>query len=77
MTRLLVSLIRFYRQITPSLNSLFLVQTHCRFVPTCSHYAEEAVQKHGVLKGSALSLKRILQCQPWIAPRVDPIPKSL
>ncbi len=61
----------------PSLGGLFYVQTHCRFVPTCSHYAEEALQTHGLIKGTALSLKRILRCQPWTAPSVDPIPKSL
>jgi hypothetical protein len=38
---------------------------HCRFSPTCSTYAEEAIQQHGMLKGSYLASKRILRCHPW------------
>lgn len=46
----------------------------CRFTPTCSEYAKEAVEKHGVLKGSALGVKRVLRCHPFNAPGFDPVP---
>ncbi|MBI1341891.1 MAG: membrane protein insertion efficiency factor YidD [Terrimonas sp.] len=46
----------------------------CRFTPTCSHYAAEALKKHGVLKGLWLSLKRISKCHPWGGSGYDPVP---
>ena len=46
----------------------------CRFYPTCSEYAFEAVKKHGSLKGSFLALKRILKCHPFHPGWVDPVP---
>ena len=46
----------------------------CRFYPTCSHYAEEAVRVHGALKGSALALWRIARCGPFTAGGVDHVP---
>ncbi len=46
----------------------------CRFSPTCSEYSIAVVKQYGVLKGSKLSLKRILKCQPWSGVHVDPIP---
>jgi len=46
----------------------------CRFVPTCSQYAIEAVQKYGPLKGSWLALKRLLRCHPWGGSGYDPVP---
>jgi putative membrane protein insertion efficiency factor len=57
---LLLTPIRFYKYaISP------LMAGHCRFSPTCSTYAEEAIQQHGMLKGSYLASKRILRCHPW------------
>jgi putative membrane protein insertion efficiency factor len=47
---------------------------HCRFVPTCSQYGIEALQKHGALKGSWLTIKRILRCNPWGGSGYDPVP---
>ncbi|HHX16367.1 MAG TPA: membrane protein insertion efficiency factor YidD [Mollicutes bacterium] len=46
----------------------------CRFTPTCSHYAIDALNEHGFLKGSLLTSKRILRCGPWSKPGHDPVP---
>jgi len=46
----------------------------CRFTPTCSQYGIEALQKHGALNGSWLTLKRILRCNPWGGSGYDPVP---
>lgn len=46
----------------------------CRYTPTCSQYAIEALQVHGVLRGSWLSLKRILRCNPFVKGGYDPVP---
>jgi len=46
----------------------------CRFYPSCSHYGEEAIQHHGVFKGSLLTIWRILRCNPWSAGGIDPVP---
>lgn len=46
----------------------------CRYTPTCSQYAIEAVKKHGPLKGGWLALKRILSCHPWGGSGYDPVP---
>ena len=69
MNHFLIKLIRFY-QITLS---VFLGQ-HCRFHPTCSNYAIEALERHGALKGTILSSKRICKCHPWSAGGVDEVP---
>jgi putative membrane protein insertion efficiency factor len=46
----------------------------CRFVPTCSEYAVQAIRKYGALKGGWLALKRIARCHPWGGEGVDPVP---
>ena len=46
----------------------------CRYQPTCSHYAKEALQKHGLFKGGFLAIKRILSCHPWGGSGYDPVP---
>ncbi len=46
----------------------------CRFTPTCSEYAIQAVKKHGPIKGGFLAIKRILRCHPWGGHGYDPIP---
>jgi putative membrane protein insertion efficiency factor len=46
----------------------------CRFAPTCSHYAQEALREHGVLAGLALALVRLAKCGPWHPGGLDPVP---
>lgn len=50
---------------------------NCRYHPTCSAYASEAVLTHGVRRGGWLALKRILRCHPWSAGGFDPVPPSV
>ena len=64
-----VKLIRLY-QITLSP----YMGRQCRYTPTCSNYAIEALQKHGLLRGSWLAIKRILRCAPWGGSGYDPVP---
>ena len=67
--RFLLGLIHFYRAcISP------LFPACCRFTPTCSQYALEAVQKYGALKGGYLALRRILRCHPFHRGGYDPVP---
>ncbi len=53
-----------------------LTPATCRFEPTCSHYATEALKEHGVLKGTWLAIKRIGRCHPWGGSGYDPVPKK-
>jgi putative membrane protein insertion efficiency factor len=72
MQRLLIALVKAYRLIlSPWLGS------SCRFEPTCSRYAIEALAKHGAAGGSYLTLKRIGRCHPWCAGGHDPVPDAL
>lgn len=52
------------------------VGQHCRFHPTCSAYAEEAIVTHGSLRGSWLALRRLLKCHPWHSGGVDTVPPA-
>jgi hypothetical protein len=66
---MLVPVIRFYQYaISP------LLGPHCRFTPSCSQYAIEALQCHGLLKGSLLTLRRLSTCHPWHQGGHDPVP---
>lgn len=69
MKTLLILLIRFYRTCISPLKSPV-----CRFTPTCSEYALEAIMKYGPLKGSWLAIKRICRCHPWGGSGYDPVP---
>ena len=69
--RALLALLRGYKRwISPHLGN------NCRFVPTCSEYAMQAVEIHGVLKGGLLSLWRILRCNPLGKYGYDPVPEK-
>ena len=69
MKQLLLGPIRFYRTfISPH------TPPSCRFQPTCSEYAYEAVDKYGILKGGRLAIWRILRCNPWGGSGWDPVP---
>ena len=52
-----------------------LIGPRCRHLPTCSEYAEEALRKHGLVKGGWLSIKRIGRCHPWGSSGYDPVPE--
>jgi putative membrane protein insertion efficiency factor len=67
---ILLFLIRIYQV---SLSPL-LGPSKCRYVPTCSQFAAQAIQKHGPLKGTWLSIKRIAKCAPWGGEGYDPVP---
>ena len=69
MKKCLISVIEFYqRRISPHLPPM------CRYYPTCSHYAVEAIQVHGALKGSILTLGRLLRCNQLFKGVYDPVP---
>ncbi len=68
-------LIRFYQiVISPPLHFLLGPLAGCRFTPTCSQYALEAVRHHGVFRGGWLGIRRILRCNPWGGCGHDPVP---
>jgi len=67
--------VRLYRWVlSPAKTFLFGPMGRCRFTPTCSGYALEALQRHGALRGSWLALKRICRCHPWGSCGDDPVP---
>jgi putative membrane protein insertion efficiency factor len=70
-------LIRAYQYMFSTLLSLICGPgSGCRFTPTCSAYFLEAVETHGVVRGSWLGLKRLARCQPWGGAGHDPVPKA-
>ena len=69
--KLLVALLRGYQLLlSPMLGQ------NCRFYPTCSNYAIEALHVHGAAHGSYLALRRVCRCHPWNAGGVDPVPPA-
>lgn len=69
MNKLLIGLLRAYQYaLSPMLGR------SCRFFPTCSEYAIEALGRHGALRGSYLAARRVLRCHPWNPGGYDPVP---
>ena len=70
MKTLLLAFIRFYQKFVSP-----LFPARCRYIPTCSEYARQALEKYGAAKGSLLALKRILRCHPFCKGDIfDPVP---
>ena len=69
LTGLLLLPIYFYRSCTSP-----LTPPSCRYTPTCSEYAIQALRRHGPLRGSWLAIRRILRCHPWGGSGYDPVP---
>lgn len=69
MKYLVLLFLRFYKAIISP-----MLPAACRFYPTCSEYAMEAVEKHGVMRGSWLAAKRVGRCHPWHPGGFDPVP---
>ncbi len=70
MQQILIGLIRVYRYLLSP-----LLGPCCRYTPTCSEYAVQAIQQHGPFRGSWLALKRIGSCHPWGTSGYDPVPE--
>ncbi|HZW49169.1 MAG TPA: membrane protein insertion efficiency factor YidD [Bacillota bacterium] len=70
MKKICLSLIYFYQRFLSPLKG----RSTCRFQPTCSQYAYEAINRYGVVRGGLLALKRIIKCGPWHPGGYDPVP---
>lgn len=68
MKKILISIIKMYQKIPGKWHN------SCRYIPTCSNYAVEAINTYGCIKGCFLSFKRILRCNPWGGSGYDPVP---
>ena len=79
MKKIILASIRFYQKTRffhgTLARQLFLTDQACRFIPTCSNYTYEAVEKYGSAKGLFIGLKRIIRCHPWSKGGLDPIPR--
>jgi len=71
MRKILIALIKVYRfTLSP------FVGQHCRFTPTCSQYATEAIEEYGSLKGSWMAIRRLSKCHPFHTGGWDPVPEN-
>jgi len=71
MKHLVLAALRFYKaQISPALPPA------CRYTPTCSEYAIEAVERYGAWRGSAMALRRVISCNPFARGGYDPVPQA-
>lgn len=70
MRRAVLAALRFYKaQVSPALPAA------CRYTPTCSEYAIEAVERHGAWRGSVMAVRRVLSCNPFARGGYDPVPQ--
>lgn len=73
--QILILLLRIYQlTLSPVMSAAFGPAGRCRFTPSCSQYAIEALQTHGVFKGGALAAHRLCRCHPWGGCGHDPVP---
>jgi len=72
MQKVLILLVRGYRYVLSP-----LLGNHCRFYPTCSQYALDALERHGAFWGTWLAVRRLARCHPWHSGGVDPVPDKL
>jgi len=72
MRKILIALIKVYRfSLSP------FIGQHCRFTPTCSQYATEAIEQYGAIKGSWMAAKRLSKCHPFHSGGWDPVPENM
>lgn len=71
LSRLAIKLLHGYRYLLSP-----WIGNQCRFYPTCSHYAEEAIIEHGFLKGCYLTARRLSKCHPWHSGGIDLVPEK-
>ena len=74
--QLMLGLVRALHRVYKSYISP-LLGDNCRFHPVCSDYALEAIERHGILKGSWLALKRVVRCNPYCKGGLDPVPETV
>jgi len=70
MKKILIKLIKIYQTIPGDFHN------SCRHIPTCSNYAIEAIEEYGIIRGSFLSIKRIIKCNPFGTKGYDPVPRK-
>lgn len=71
--KFVIKMIHFYQKAISPYKS----RAYCNFYPTCSHYAVEAIERYGVIRGGILAIKRILRCNPFNKGGYDPVPLSI
>lgn len=77
LTVAIITAIRFYQiLVSPLLTVIFGPTGGCRYTPTCSCYARDALQAHGAIRGSWLAAKRVCRCHPWGGSGEDPVPQT-
>ena len=72
MSKLIIGFLKFYKKFASPVNEVLFGKA-CRFTPTCSEYAIEALEKFGTIKGLKLSIKRVSRCHPWGGSGYDPV----
>lgn len=74
MKKFALFVIRIYQlTLSPLLVSIFGAKNVCRFEPTCSRYAYQAIEKYGALKGILMGFRRVIKCHPWVKGGYDPV----